>query len=284
MIYLVASIISSTSIYVIFRLAKNYSCDLTNLISFNYFAASALGLIFFVPRSFELKEHLIWLPYSALVGILFVLMFFLIGNSSQKAGITVTSLANKLSLVFPVLFSLLYFQEKLTWPKIAGLVTAFVAILFTVYKKEIKKTNLLYIILPLLIFTGSGITDSVVKFVQALKATPGQTGLFSTFVFLVAFVFALTASVIHNKMNFRKLHRPTLFLGILLGIANFGSLYFIINALNFSKINSSLVFALNNMAIVTLSAILGFLLFHEKLIKLNIVGLLLAIVSLYFLI
>jgi drug/metabolite transporter (DMT)-like permease len=284
MIYLIASIISSTSIFVIFRLAKNYSGQLISLITLNYLAASVLGFIFFVPQNIQFKDQVSWLPYSALVGVLFIVMFFLIGNASQKAGITVTSLANKLSLVFPVLFSILYFQEKMTWPKLIGFITAFVAIFLTVYKKEIKKTNLLFVILPLLIFLGSGITDSIVKFVQAIKATPNQAGLFSTFVFLVAFVLALATSVVKNKIRVANWHAPTLYLGIFLGIVNFGSLYFIINALNFSKINSSLVFALNNMSIVALSAILGFLLFHEKLSKLNVAGLLLAIVSLYFLI
>jgi len=284
MVFLIASIVSSTSIFVIFRLAKNYSCQLISLITLNYFAASVLGFIFFVPQNFQVSTHLSWLPYSILVGILFITMFFLIGNSSQKAGITVTSLAHKLSLVFPVLFSLICFHEKITLIKLSGLITAFVAIFLTVYKKEVRKTNLLFVVLPLLIFLGGGITDSVVKYVQALKATPDQAGLFSTFVFLVAFVIAAVVSVINNKTRILQWHTPTLALGIMLGIVNFGSLYYIINALNYSKLNSSLVFALNNMSIVALSAILGFLLFHEKLSKLNMAGLFLAIVSLYFLI
>ena len=284
MVFLVASILSSTSIFVIFRLAKNYSCPLNNLITLNYLAASVLGLLVFIPEKTDFTLQAGWLPYSILVGILFIALFFLIGNSTQKAGIAVTSLANKLSLVFPVLFSLVYFHEKVTVLKIIGLATAFLAIFLTVYKKEIKKTNVLFVVLPLVIFVGGGITDSIVKLVQALKATPDEAGLFSTFVFIVAFVIALFISLLKTRSWVPRWHSPTLLLGILLGIVNFGSLYFIINALNFSKINSSLVFALNNMCIVALSAILGYLLFHEKLSKLNVAGLGLALVSLYFLI
>lgn len=265
-------------------MAKNYSCPLNNLITLNYLAASVLGLLFFIPEKTDFTLQAGWLPYSILVGILFIALFFLIGNSSQKAGIAVTSLANKLSLVFPVLFSLVYFHEKVTVLKIIGLTTAFLAIFLTVYKKEIKKTNVLFVILPLVIFVGGGITDSIVKLVQALKATPDEAGLFSTFVFIVAFVIALFISLLKTRSWVPRWHSPTLLLGILLGIVNFGSLYFIINALNFSKIYSSLVFALNNMCIVALSAILGYLLFHEKLSKLNVAGLGLALVSLYFLI
>ena len=71
----------------------------------------------------------------------FIGLFFLIGQSSQKAGITVTTLATKLSVVFPVLLSLIYFNEQLNSLRIIGLVLAFVAIGLTLYKKDLKKTN-----------------------------------------------------------------------------------------------------------------------------------------------
>lgn len=284
MFYLIASIISSSMIYVIFRIAKNYSCNLSSLITLNYLAATLLGILLFQPSGKEFWVNSIsWLPFSVLLGGLFIAMFYLIGNSSQKAGITVTTLANKLSLVFPVLFSLLYFDEKLTALKTTGIVFAFVAVLLTVYKKEIRRTNLLFILLPVLIFFGSGITDSVVKYIQAVKINSAETSIFSTFVFLVAFVLGIVTSLVRkDKLPFN--HPPTLILGVLLGAANFGSLYFIISALNGSNLNSSLVFTINNMSIVAFSAILGTFFFKEKLNKINIVGIILAIVSLYFLV
>lgn len=224
-----------------------------------------------------------WIPFGILLGVLFIIMFYLIGTSSQKAGITITTLANKLSLVFPVLFSLIYFNESISTLKYAGLFLAVIAVILTVYKRDLKKTNLLFIVLPILIFLGSGLTDSVVKFVQAVKTTPGQVAIFSSFVFFVAFICGTFISVFRKNSMLFTFHRPTLFLGILLGAANFGSLYFLINALNKSNLNSSLVFTLNNMSIVALSSIAGVFIFNEKLSKLNIAGIGLAIVSLYFL-
>jgi drug/metabolite transporter (DMT)-like permease len=283
MVYLLASIFSSTMIYVVFRVAKSYSCNLTPLITINYLTATILGLLLFKPTNGNIWNNAVqWLPFGILLGILFIVMFFLIGNSSQKAGITVTTLANKLSLVFPVLFSLLYFNEQITLLKIIGLITAFIAVFLTVYKKEIKKTNFLFIILPVAIFIGSGITDSVVKFVQASKITAEEASIFSSLVFLVAFIIGLFVSFLQKKSQ-RFGHYPTIFLGILLGAVNFGSLYFIINALNKSNLNSAMVFTINNMSIVALSAILGTSIFHEKLNKINVAGILLAILSLYFL-
>ncbi|NQU53695.1 MAG: EamA family transporter [Bacteroidetes bacterium] len=284
MVYLLASILSSSMIYVVFRLAKNYSCNLSTLITINYLTATILGFLLFQPTNGNLRNNVIqWLPFGILLGVLFIVMFYLIGNSSQKAGIAVTTLANKLSLVFPVLFSLLYFNEKITLLKTTGLITAFIAVFLTVYKKEIKKTNLLFLILPVVIFIGSGITDSVVKFVQAVKINSEEASIFSSLVFLVAFVIGVIISF-SQKKTAKLYHFPTLALGTLLGIVNFGSLYFIINALNKSNLNSSMVFTINNMSIVSLSAILGTFLFHEKLNKINIAGIFLALLSLYFLI
>lgn len=271
-------------IYVVFRVAKNYSCNLSPLITINYLTATILGFLLFNSEGGEVWSNSTqWLPFGVLLGIFFIVMFYLIGNSSQKAGITVTTLANKLSLVFPVLFSLLYFNEEITILKTAGLLTAFVAVFLTVYKKEFKKTNLLFIILPIVIFIGSGITDSVIKFVQAVKINSQEVSIFTTFVFLIAFIIGLIISLSQNKIQ-KFIHYPTLVLGILLGVVNFGSLYFIINALNKSKLNSSMVFAINNMSIVALCALLGLFIFHEKLNKINIIGILLAILSLYLLI
>lgn len=285
MIYLLFSIIASTLIFVIFRLAKNYSCNLTGLITINYFTASLLGFFLFTPFKNEFINHTLpWFPFAIIVGILFIVMFYLIGISSQKAGITVTTLAHKLSLVFPVMFSLFYFNEKISGFKLIGLITAVIAVLLTIYKKDIKKTNLFFITLPLIIFLGSGITDSVVKYVQAIKTNPEEVAAFSTFVFLIAFFIALLITIFKRKNENKIFTTPTLLLGIFLGATNFGSLYYLMNALNKSNLESSLVFAVNNMSIVALSAIIGKLLFHEKLNKLNIVGIIAAIISLYFLV
>lgn len=285
MIYILLTILSSTSIYVIFRLAKNYSCKLSSLITLNYLVASFLGFgILLQFKTSLLAESESWLPFALLLGILFILMFYLIGNSSQKAGITITTLANKLSLVFPVLFSLFYFHEQISPIKYIGIISAVIAVFLTVFKSDIKKTNIIYFLLPALIFVGSGITDSVVKYVQTVKINQSESAIFSSFVFLVAFIISLLIVVFNKKISLKTdFHSPTIIFGVLLGLVNFGSLFFLINALNKSNLKSSFVFAIVNMAIVILSAIIGRLLFFEKLSKINTVGIFLAIVSIYIL-
>ena len=283
MAYLISSILSSSMIYVIFRIAKNYHCKLSTLITYNYLAATLLGILLLKAlKGIDVEEPLNWIAFGIGLGVLFIAMFYLIGTSSQKAGITVTTLANKLSLVFPVLFSLIYFKEQISTLKYIGLAGAFIAIVLTVYKKDIKKSNLLFILLPILIFFGSGLVDSIVKYVQAVKITDKETSLYTIVVFFVAFICGVAISLL-SKNRTTRLHIPTLVLGSFLGVANFGSLFFIIKALNHSNMNSSLVFALNNMSVVALTALIGTLVFKEKLNKINFAGIALAIISLYIL-
>lgn len=216
MAYLLFSILSSSLIYVIFKVAKNYKCKLSSLITYNYLAATLLGVILFQPfQSFKQFHTFNWLPYGILLGVLFILMFYLIGNSSQKAGITVTTLANKLSLVFPVLFSLLYFNEQISTIKYVGLGTAVIAVIFTIYKKDVKKTNRIFIVLPVLIFVGSGIVDSIVKYVQAVKISDNEVSAYTVVVFFIAFLCGTVISFIASKASL-KIHTPTLLFGFLL--------------------------------------------------------------------
>ncbi len=280
---IIACILSSTSIFLIFRWSKNFSCQLTNLISLNYLFASLFGFIFIL--KFRLTNFPVstpWMFDAIILGTLFMVLFLIIGYSSQKAGVAITTLSNKLSLVFPVLFSLIWFGEKILFINYIGLAGAFIAVGLTLYRKEINRTSLIFMLLPVIIFIGGGFTDSLVKYAQATRIPPEQSGVYSFTVFLVAFVVSIIPIIIKKSWK-NLLHTPTLILGLLLGTVNFGSLFFLINALNKSNIGSSLVFAIINMSIVSLSAISGRILFKEHLSKINLAGILLAIASLYLL-
>ena len=71
--------------------------------------------------------------------------------------------------------------------------------------------------------------------------------------------------------------------GLLLGIPNYGSLYFWIQALKVLKIkfnwDSSTLFPINNIGVVCLSALIGFLLFKETFSMRKLIGFVLAVAS-----
>jgi len=103
--------------------------------------------------------------------------------------------------------------------------------------------------------------------------------LFSAVVFTAALILGLVYIVFTPKSISKNITIPELIGGSILGLANFGSLYFFILALNNSKLDSSIVFGLNNSCIVLLSVLIGSIAFKEKISKVNLAGIMLAFVA-----
>ena len=80
--------------------------------------------------------------------------------STQKAGITITSISTKMSVVFPMLFSILYYNEDIYLLKIAGMALALIAIIFTSLKGKNDKGGLKNFIFPAVLFFGMGFSTS----------------------------------------------------------------------------------------------------------------------------
>ena len=280
MIYLLLSILSSSVIFITFKVTERFKTNLIKLITVNYLVAAILG--------FSFNRHPIsilnvftseWLPYALLIGFSFILMFFLIGYSTRISGVAVTSIAGKLSMVIPILFSILYFSEKSTILKISGLILATIAVFLTSYRPIDKAKNIKLIVIPIAIFLGSGITDSIVKYAQTYHVPNSLSLLFPAVVFLTALLLGLIFILIKPKSISKNISIAELIGGTILGIANFGSLYFFILALNNSKLDSSVVFGLNNICIVLFSILIGMAIFKEKFSKVNFAGVLMAIIA-----
>lgn len=280
MIYLLLSILSSSVIYITFKITERFKTNLVKLITVNYLVATILGFSFNrypISVSGIITSH--WLLYALLVGLSFILMFFMIGYSVRISGVAVTTIAGKMSMVIPVLFSILYFSEKTPLIKIAGLILATVSVFLTVYRPISKKKNLWPVLLPLTIFLGSGVTDSIVKYAQTYFVPNDMSLLFSAMVFLTALAIGLIYIILKRKTITQSITIAELTGGTVLGIANFGSLYYFIMALNNSKLDSSVLFGLNNICIVLFSILVGSFVFKEKLSKLNFAGVIMAVTA-----
>lgn len=280
MIYLLLSILSSSVIFTTFKITERFKTNLVKLITVNYLVAALLGFSFnHNPLSVSDALTSKWLPFALLIGFSFILMFFLIGYSTRLSGVAVTTIAGKMSMVIPILFSILYFSEKTTILKVSGLVLATVAVFLTSYRSVNKAKNLILFILPIAIFLGSGITDSIVKYAQNYFVPNSMSLLFPAMVFLTALLLGLLFILINPKSISKSFTIVELIGGTILGIANFGSLYFFILALNNSKLDSSIVFGLNNICIVLFSILIGSIMFKEKLSRVNFSGVLMAVIA-----
>ncbi len=283
MIYLILCIISSSGIMVIFKLAGRKKLDTFRIIVINYITAALMGFaIGGLPAKSDIDAG--WIHLAVIIGILFIVMFFVIALSTQKAGIAVTSVASKMSVVIPITFSIIYFKESVSILKIAGIVMALISVFLTTYDREkASKHGIQVVMLPVILFLGAGLIDSLIKYTQEVKLPGQNTIVFSSVLFSISAITGLIFSIFRREKIERKRLSFTAVTGVILGIVNFGSLYGIIMALQSNVFDSYVIFGINHMGIVVLSILIALVFFREKLSNLNKAGVILSVITIIFL-
>jgi drug/metabolite transporter (DMT)-like permease len=285
MIYLLLSILFSSSLLIFFKLFERFKLNSILAIGVNYFAAACVGLIFIDWESARGDTGGInWVYISIFLGIMFTLIFNFSRFATQKIGMGITSVAMKLGVLFPVLIGVFYYQEAFSTLNYVGLLFGFMAIYF-INKPSQSTDNLLnksLLFLPLIVWIGSGICDSSVQFIQKQFPVPCTNGMFSFIAFLSAFISSLLF-ILYKKMawDWRSVVG-----GICLGIPNYFSIYFLVHALKAMReefqMTSANLFMVNNLTIVVCSIFLGIIFFKERLNRFNIFGICLSLVALIF--
>ena len=281
MVWIILCIISYIGIFVVFKLIDVKDAPLINCIIVNYLTATVLG--FSVFGSFPV-QHIIsanWFPISLILGFLFIATFFLVGISSRKTGIVITTVASKMSLVVPMLFSILMYGEQVATTKIIAIILAVASIFLCTYKHSDKKTktDIWKLLLPVFIFIGMGANDSIVIYSRETFSISSDAALFTASLFAISFLCGIIYASV-KRGTFRKfLNAKTWLFGILLGSFNFGSIYFVIKAMNSKIISNSSLYGICNTSTILLSIIIGMAFFKEKLSKLNLIGGGLAIIA-----
>lgn len=279
MLFIILCILSATSIFFVFKYISKHNIPSLPIIVINYLIASTIGFIVGGERlGFDRFIQSDWFLLALIIGILFILLFFVIGKSSEISGMSITTVASKMSVVIPISFSLI--QDPADQPgflKIIGILLALTAVYLTIYQKDSLKTKKEAIGYPILLFVGMGFVDSLVKYSQFNYVTNEESSYFTAILFLISFLTGLIILLFKRKEWIGLKDVRVIFWGIFLGIVNFGSIYFLIRALNFKNplgngIDSSVVFGINNTSIVLLSVLAGVIIFKEKLNPLNKIG------------
>lgn len=280
MIYLLLSVLSSSVIFVIFKLYERFKINTLQAIIFNYFFAFTSGMLIDqrIPGLRILSEP--WFPGTVILGFMFIAVFYLAALTTQRSGLSVVSVATKMSVAIPVFFGIILYNESTGIIKISGIILALAAVYLTSIKKQegikIQKRNFIF---PLLVFFGSGIIDTTLKYLETSYVVEADVALFSSTIFAIAGCVGVSILIIQAFMGKLKLSFKNVLGGIALGIPNFGSIYFLVLALRTEGMESSIIFPLNNVSIVMISTFLGILLFREKMLSKNWIGIALAVGS-----
>tara|TARA_R110001583_G_scaffold14664_4_gene60962 strand:- start:28118 stop:29002 length:885 start_codon:yes stop_codon:yes gene_type:complete len=278
--YLVLSILFSSLIFVIFKLYAKYQVQTIYAIIVNYFIACSVGLLF-NKESLDLISipQKSWFWGGMALGLLFIVIFNLMAATSQKLGVSVASVATKMSLTIPVLFGVFYYKETLGILEFIGIILALFAVYFTSLKKNKIKAEKWAFVLPILVFLGSGIIDTSIKYFQEAHMPEEEYALFSASVFASAGIIGVLFIGFKSKKQPIKVNLKNVVAGICLGVPNYFSIYFLLKALQHPTWNSASVFTINNVAIVMFSTLLGILLFKERLTIKNWFGIGMAVMS-----
>lgn len=280
MIDLFLSILSSTLLFVVFKLFGVHKVQALYAIVVNYMVACMVGLALYDGElQFDNIAGTSWFWGTVAMGALFITIFNLMAKTTRVAGVSVTSVATKMSLAIPVIFGVILYQEKLSAFQITGVLLAFVAVYLTSLKERsiaISKKDLL---LPILVFLGSGIIDTSIKYFEEQHLTSNEVPIFSAMIFGFAALSGCIFIGIRSIKKPLKINLKNVLGGIALGIPNYFSVYFLVRALRIEGFGSSAIFTLNNVAVVLFSTILGILLFKEKLNLKNWGGVAVALLS-----
>ena len=280
MIYLILSILISSGLFVIFKYFGIYKVDVLKAIFINYIIAFIMGFTF-AERSFSVVEvpNQPWFFGAVFLGALFVSIFFIMAMTAQKNGVSVASVAGKMSVVIPVLFGVFLYNESVTFLKVIGIIIALIAVyLSSVKEKSTAKKNA-GLLLPILLFLGSGAIDTTLKFVEITYVPKNDVSIFSGSLFGIAAIFALIILIGKAIKKREPFGIRNIIAGIVLGVPNYFSIIFLIKALQTEGFESSTLFTINNVGIVIVSTIIGILLFKEQFSTKNKIGVTLAILG-----
>ena len=279
MIFLLLSILFSTGLFVIFKYFGIYKIDVLKAIFVNYIVAFSMGF-FFAERQIPFSEIYLqpWFSGALFLGALFVSIFFVMAMTAQKNGVSVTSIAGKMSVVVPVVFGIILYNESVTFLKIVGIMMALIAVYLSSVKEEKSEKNgtLLF---PVLLFIGSGTIDTLLKYIQENYVAAEDVSIFSGSLFGIAGVFAFLILVIKTIKKRESFGYKNIIAGIILGVPNYYSIIFLIKALQNKDFESSTLFTINNVAIVVVSTLVGLFFFKEKFSIKNKIGVAMAILG-----
>lgn len=287
MLYLIGSIVLSSYLTLSFKVLQRLGIPAFQAIVFNYITCVITGSI--VNGSFPISAASTgepWFKWALLMGSLFILLFNLIAFTTQKIGVAVASVANKLSLVIPFVFSLYLYNESSTWVKIAGIVMALAAVFLTCLPPKRNQAStqkklplVLLVSLPAILFLGSGLLDTLIKYVEQtfLNDEISNTYLITSFATAATFgILILIALIISGKQKFDW---RSIVAGIIIGVPNYFSIWCLVHVLKDYQGRSSAIIPINNMGIVLLSSVVAWLLFKERLSAINWAGIILSLIA-----
>lgn len=282
MISISIAVITVTWIFILFKLFPKYNINTFQAVVFNYLAAFCCGIILYGNQiTQKIVIHYEWMIWAIICGALFISLFFLMGKSSQNNGVSLTTVVVKMSMAFSMILMILIYKENLTFYKISAISLALLGIFFLSKEKQNLEKSSNDRVLLIVLFIGCGLLDFVLNYVQNFKLKHISSSLFSAFGLGLAGVIGCLILFIKSFKNKEKITFKNIIAGILLGIPNYFSIYYLIHSYEVLDLPDSTVLALLNVLSVLASLVAGYFIFKEKITWLKAIGIFSCLISIY---
>lgn len=277
--FLIFSIVCSVSVSILLKLARRYFIQISQAIAANYVMACVLTLLLLQPRLDTLWQPGLPIVVLLLLGVLLPSIFIVMAYAVQNAGIVRSDAAQRLSLLIPLLAAFLLFNEPYDHYKLGGILCGLLAIILLSLDKApstalpLSKGNKKNTVALLFgVWVGYGVIDILFKQLA-------QSGV--SFISSLIITFVLAALIMFGGLFYRRTQwsLSSLLAGLLLGLFNFGNIYFYIRAHQHYPQNPTLVFAAMNIGVIILGTLAGVGLFKERATGRVGIGLILALIA-----
>ena len=285
MIEIIITISTFSSMVIMFKYFEKINVNNLQAISANYFTAGILSIIF-LPNSFEFDKinysnTTIFFVLAFIVGLLFVLTFNLYAHGAQKIGVTPSTIANKMSMIIPIIIGIILLNEEVTFNKILGISFAFVAIFLSSIGDRKYSLNKNHLIIIVLLFIGQGLADGILNWAQEFILNGSNMNLFFAVTFLAAGFFGLLFLFFKLSSQKVKIEPKSIIWGIVLGIPNYLTLLYFVKSLKSEFFSSSEIFPIINIGVIIFCTILSIILFRERVSIYNWLGVILGVFSIF---
>lgn len=292
-LFLIIATVLTAMFSIVFKIFHRKDIDANQAIFFNYLTAFILGVLFSLNGEAvvnPLKAD--WLVDVIILGFIFMAGMVMLSASTRRVGVAISTVCSRASMVIPIIVSYLLIEgsAKPKWLLICLVLVAMTLTIWTDKPEGGHKYTLLDILAPVTVFLMFGVSNAYLKVLQH-RVTVNDTAAGLSEQVINSEISLVTASVFFVAMlmciySFFKKgpdgKRSPLLLknvvgGVVLGFVNYFCTYTLM--LSMKTIDSSFLFPVHNIGIVAIGAIVGWLAFNEKLRPHQILGIVLAAVS-----
>ncbi len=277
MLFLLLAILGSALNGILLKWSSHRGRQPLVVIAANYLSASTIGWLFFWSGNPHPPSG-VTVAMAGFGGFLWPAAFWVWQWGIAEYGLSVAATAARLSLLVPIAFAFLFWEEVLSTFTLAGMVCALCSLLLISpgqgkTSSFLDRQSVFYIFLLVI---SLGLLSLWLKVFNHYGPSE-EHGLFVTLIFTFSIPFAW------GYVKFRRLPIDRLSVrdGLLMGCSNFGAIYGLLLALGSPEFLgiSAVVYTLHSVSVILLAVGAGVFFWKEHLTRLNYTGVGLAMLA-----